>query len=184
MNAYIFDYISMILLVVVLIACSITDLRSQRIPNVLTYPTIVVALLYYLSLNGLDGFISSALGLMTGTCLLIVPYLMGGMGAGDAKLMGAVGAIVGVKGVIISFLLTAMIGGIYALLLIITKRYHFKGFLSNQLHKFIAFILTGKISPDDTAVLHTRPRLCYGLAIALGSIIYITLNLTGYTFPI
>ncbi len=183
MNEYIFDCISMIPLVVILIACAITDLRSRRIPNSLTYPTIVAALLYYFYLNGLDGLIFSTLGLMTGTCLLIVPYLMGGMGAGDAKLMGTVGAIVGVKGVIISFLLTAMIGGLYALLVIFTKRNHFKGFFSNHLHRFIAFILTGIISPGDTAVLRKRPKLCYGLAIALGSIIYITLILTGYSFP-
>ena len=53
------------------------------------------------------------------------------MGAGDAKLLGAVGSYIGAKSVFISFLFTAVAGGIYALLILILYNKKFKGFFTN-----------------------------------------------------
>jgi len=184
MDEYTIAYIPLLLLVVILIASAIVDLRSRRIPNALTYPTAVFALLFHYLLFGTNGLIFSTLGLLTGTCLLILPYLMGGMGAGDAKLMGAVGAIVGAKGAFLSFLLTAIIGGLYTILTILIQRNHFKGFLFAQLMRVKLFMMTGIIDPADGQTSCKRPKLCYGPSIALGSIAYIALYLSGYSFPI
>lgn len=167
-----------------LICAAIVDLRSQRIPNRLTFSGIVAALLYYCTFNGIDGIMFSVGGLLAGVGLLLLPYLMGGMGAGDAKLMGSVGAFVGVKGVFIAFLLTAIAGGFYSLFLIFSQKKHFKGFLKNQLISIQLFLLTREIIPNDTPDIQRRPKICYGLAIALGSITYMVLDVTGYSFPI
>jgi prepilin peptidase CpaA len=183
-NASLIPHIPALYLGLVLTAAAAIDLRTQRIPNILTLPSILIALGYYAISNGATGLLFSLGGLAAGIGLLMLPYLMGGMGAGDAKLMGAVGAFVGAQGVFIAFLFTAVAGGIYALLLLVAKRRQFNGFLRSQLETLKTYILLRQYIPDAIPEKKHRPRLCYGLAIALGSITYIALNLTGHTFPI
>jgi prepilin peptidase CpaA len=94
--------------------------------------------------------------------------------------MGAVGAMIGAKGVIYAFICTAIIGGVYALVLIIIHRSHFKGYLKKQMTTLWTLILTRKYIPDPIQASQERPRLCYGLAIALGTGLYMFLNQSGY----
>ena len=116
-------------LFVVLVIASVSDWRDQKIPNILTLPCFLVAPAYHAWVNGWGGFLFSAGGIGLGIGLLILPYLMGGMGAGDAKLMGAVGGFIGPKAVLYAFAFTAIAGGVYALLLIVLHRSQFPGFL-------------------------------------------------------
>ena len=103
----------------VLLVAVVYDLMLNKIPNLLTYPTMAFAIIYHGVTKGPAGLIFSAGGLLLGIALLILPYWVGEMGAGDAKLMGAVGAVLGPKGVFIAFLLTALTGGIYAIIALI-----------------------------------------------------------------
>jgi prepilin peptidase CpaA len=183
-NSTIASNLPAIVLTLVLAAAAAIDLRTQRIPNVLTLPSILIAIGYHSVSGGAGGLLFSLAGLAAGIGLLLVPYLMGGMGAGDAKLMGAVGAFVGARGVFAAFLFTAVAGGLYALLLLVMKRRHFNGFLRSKLETLKTFILTRQYIPDAIPEMKRRPRLCYGLAIALGSITYMALDLTGYALPI
>jgi prepilin peptidase CpaA len=178
----ILDSFLIIFLSVVLIIAAVIDIRIQKIPNLVTFPTMLIALVYHFYLRGLDGLLFSAGGLATGIALLIVPYLMGGMGAGDAKLMGAIGGMIGAKGVFIAFIYTAIVGGVYALVLILIHRQHFRGFFKKQMTTLRTFILTRKYIPDPVEAGKNSPKLCYGLAIALGTGIYIILDLSGYQF--
>jgi prepilin peptidase CpaA len=88
-----------IFLSVILIVSAVIDLRTQKIPNLITYPSMVIAFFYHWAFWGGNGLLFSFTGLSVGIALLLLPYLLGGMGAGDAKLMGAVGAMIGAKGV-------------------------------------------------------------------------------------
>ena len=176
------NYFLIILLLSSLIVSAIIDFRSQKIPNLITLPTATIALLYHFFIHGIDGLIFSALGLVTGIGLLIIPYMLGGMGAGDAKLMGAVGAVLGAKNVFVAFLFTAIVGGIYAVILILLNQKQFKGFFKKQLITLKLFILTRKFIPDPVEDSDKKPRLCYGVAIALGTCIYMGLDLSGYHF--
>jgi prepilin peptidase CpaA len=168
-----------IFLSVILIVSAVIDLRTQKIPNLITYPTMVIALIYHTTFLGGSGLLFSFSGLCVGTGLLLLPYLMGGMGAGDAKLMGAVGGIIGVKGVFYAFLCAAIVGGIYALVLLLIHR-DFINFFKKQITILWTFILTRKYVPDPIQNAQNRPRLCYGLAIALGTGLYIFFNQAGY----
>jgi prepilin peptidase CpaA len=144
-----------------------------------------VALVYHFVMNGLDGLLFSAGGLALGIAVFILPYLMGVMGAGDAKLMGAVGAILGVKGVFIAFLFTAIIGGVYALIVVLTKRQHFKNFFTIQAATLKTFIFTKQFIPIQGDQNEKKPKLCYGIAIAIGTLFSVFLEFSGfYTFPI
>ena len=174
------DYFSIILLLSILSISAIIDFRTQKIPNLITFPAIIIALLYHFLTNGIDGLIFSALGLAAGIGLLIIPYILGVSGAGDAKLMGAVGAIIGTKSVFIAFLFSALVGGIYALVIILLNKKQFKGFLKKQLITLQLFILTRKFIPDPVEEDNKKPKLCYGVAIALGTFIYMGLDLSGH----
>ena len=179
------DVFSVIFLSIILIVAAINDLRFQKIPNLLTYPAMGIALGCHVVMNGLDGLLFSAGGLALGVAVLILPYLMGGMGAGDAKLMGAVGAILGARGVFIAFLFTAIIGGVYALILLVVHRRSFKGFWQRQAATLKTLIFTRQfiLIPGDED--EKKPRLCYGIAIALGTLFSVFLEFSEYyTFPI
>lgn len=169
-----------IYLSVLLVTAATIDIRFQKIPNIITYPSMLIALSYNTITNGTVGLLFSAGGIAFGTALFIIPYLMGGMGAGDAKLMGAIGGVLGVKAVFFAFLFIAAVGGIYALIMVGFYRSHFRGFFRKQFDILLNFILTRKYIPNTEGIEKNRPRLCYGLAIAIGTGIYLILETTGY----
>ena len=170
----------LIILLVLVLPAAFIDLKSNRIPNILTFPGMLAALFYFSAANGLDGFFFSLKGIGLGIGLLLIPYMMGGMGAGDAKLMGVVGGFLGAKGVLAAFLFTAVIGGIHALCILLVYRKKFAGHLKDLLNRWSFFIFTKTylLEPEDNQ--SRRPRLCYGLTIALGTASYMSLSAFGY----
>lgn len=80
----IIDYVLLILL----ITCLYTDLTRRKIYNLALLPVLVIALVYHSASGGLPQGWWSLKGLALGTALLIVPFSMGGIGAGDVKFTG------------------------------------------------------------------------------------------------
>ncbi|GGF23944.1 type 4 prepilin peptidase 1 [Halobacillus andaensis] len=155
-----------ILLLTVLTICVITDIRSRKIYNVLTVPTVLIAILFHTILGGWQGFLFSSLGLLAGLGLLFIPFIMGVMGAGDVKLMGAIGALMGASFVFYTFLYAAIIGGLVAAVLLYRRRA--LGFVVKKL--FFSFLVfkgqAGSLSIDQQPGAATFP---YGVAIGLGA---------------
>jgi prepilin peptidase CpaA len=156
------------------------DIKSHKIPNFLTFPAMLLALCYYTALYGWSGLLFSAAGLAVGMALLFLPYLMGGMGAGDAKLMGVVGAGIGTHRTIEAFLFIVTMGCLYALLVVIIQRRRMKGYFTALWQSAVGAVLTKKYIPVESTV-NTRPKVYYGIAIAAGTLVYITLEFTGST---
>jgi prepilin peptidase CpaA len=173
------ESLAMILLALMVLFAANIDLKSNRIPNKITFPAILIGLAFHTWLNGFSGFMFSLKGAGLGLAIFIIPYLIGKIGAGDAKLMGAVGAFLGVKGVIIAFIYISFAGGIYLFILILFQREKFRGFFTELFHNFLAFVLTRKLDMDNTTKTSGRPCLCYGVAIAAGTWLYIGLELFG-----
>jgi prepilin peptidase CpaA len=163
----------------VLVSAAIFDIRAQRIPNFLTYPTMAAALVYHSFADGLGGFFFAMEGLGLGVGLFLMPYLMGLMGAGDAKLMGAVGAALGAKGVFQATLITAIVGGVYAVIVLLVHFDFFRGLLKRYAMTIKTLFFTGQLVLIPAAEGEHQPKLYYGVAIALGTVIYITLEMTG-----
>ncbi len=159
-------------LAAVLILSAAIDYRCRKIPNLVTYPTMAVAIGYHSVTSGGHGVWVSLAGLATGIALLVLPYVLGGMGAGDAKLMGAVGAAIGPKAVCIAFLYSAVLGGIWALLMILVMRQRFAQVIERRWMEFKLWVLTRRYepvpAPPDEA---SPPRLPYGVVIAMGTIL-------------
>ncbi len=168
----------------VLIAAAIFDLRYQKIPNALTFPTILTALAYAGFTRGLDGLLFSAGGMVLGMAILIVLYLMGGMGAGDVKLLGAVGAILGPLGVVNAFVLTAFIGVIYAVLVVLANYKQSRGFVVRIATMLKTFVCTRQFIYIPAPKGEEQPKLCYGIAIALGALCTIAWKLSHHNFLI
>src|SRR5207247_10859094 len=104
-------------LCVAVVGC-IWDLRSRRIPNVLTFGAAAAAFAYHLTTGGVGALGQSALGWLVGVLVFIVPFALRGLGGGDVKLVAALGAWIGwaddsfmAGGVIWLALYTAIAGG-------------------------------------------------------------------------
>lgn len=178
------DIFLIMFLGIVLIVATVTDLCFQKIPNILTFPVMVIALAYQGIMSGLDGLLFSAAGLALGIALLIVPYLFGVMGAGDVKLMGAVGAILGARGAFIAFLFSSIAGGIYALIILFVRRKECRAWVARYVTMLKTFVFTGHFIPIPAGEDEKTPRLFYGVAIALGTLFSVFLESLGYVFPI
>ena len=167
-------------LIILIFLSSAYDIKYRRIPNFINFHAILIGILYHSYNSGFDGFRFSLLGTITGICLLIIPYFLGKMGAGDAKLLGAVGSFIGAKSVFIAFLFTAVAGGIYALFVIILYKSKYNGFLTNLYYSGVNFSVTRKfVSFENGDDVRQRPKLYYGLAIAAGTGILLICAVTG-----
>ena len=174
------SFFTFLIIITLILFSSVYDIKYQRIPNFLTIPAMLVGIIYQTYISGLGGCRFSLIGTFTGIGLLIVPYFLGKIGAGDAKLLGAVGSFVGAEGILITFLFTALVGGIYALLIIIIYKSKYNGFFRNFYYSCVNFAVTLKfVSFENGEDIRQRPKLCYGLAIAAGTGIFMICAVTG-----
>jgi prepilin peptidase CpaA len=160
-------------LIMVLILALITDIRSHKIPNWLTYPTIFLAILLYFDVDGFRGLLFSTEGFGLGLVLLMPFHMLGVMGAGDVKLMGAVGAALGPGHLFYAFLSTVIAGGIYALILLLLQAGSLKELASGLYSALRTLVL---IKEPRFPRPHARERgskLYYGVAICIGTLSYI-----------
>lgn len=158
-----------IILVMVLIICFVTDLKQQRIYNKVIFPALIAVLLFHLGTSGFNGLRLSFIGFLVGIALLIIPYFLGGIGAGDVKLLALIGAIKGSDFVLNTALYMAVIGGIIALIIIISNGALAK--VLKQLWLWIYSLLCGikyRLEFPTSAFLKKYP---YGVAIVGGAFI-------------
>lgn len=95
------------------------DVLQYRIYNVFTYPLLLAGLVYHGAVGGAGGLVDSLLGTLFGFAILIPLYMLGGMGGGDIKLMAAIGAWLGLLLTFFVFLASALVAGLYGLLVIV-----------------------------------------------------------------
>lgn len=161
-----------LLLLLIVIPAAVFDWRQRRIPNWLTFSGVAVAIALNTFLYETPGLWLALKGLGIAMLVYFPLYMLRGMGAGDVKLMAAVGAVVGWQNWLGVLFLTAIFGGISALVLVLSRGRLHKTFTNMW---FIILSLWHRQAPyegnptldvkSDTAV-----RLPHGLAIAAGTI--------------
>lgn len=104
------------------LTAGITDFRYRKIPNWLTYPAIPIAILLHWIIAGGHAALLSLGGAAIGLCVLLPFVLLGGLGAGDWKLIGALGAFFEPRRLVPVLILTLMISGLMALGLLLWKK--------------------------------------------------------------
>jgi prepilin peptidase CpaA len=164
--------IALLLLFVAVIA--VVDLLTRRIPNWLTVSGALIAAAVHTWTSGASGSIDALAGLIAGLAAFLPFYLAGGFGAGDVKAMGAIGAILGIKGALLAAawtLITGAIGGLGVLILhgalpsLLARMHRW----AQQVHATYA---SGRLQFWESAPLDlARRRFPYGLAIACGTVV-------------
>jgi len=134
------------------------DVRYRRIPNWLVAIGLCSGLLLNVWLVGLSGIGVALFGTLAGLALLLPFYVLRGMGAGDVKLLAAVGALVGPQVLLSVGLYGALVGGVMSV----------GALLSRRRLSLLLGDLAQRRKPSPSGL-----KLPYGLAIASG--VYLTL---------
>lgn len=145
---------------------AVTDLKTGRIPNKLTFTGILGGLLLRLFTGGAGVFAAGLSGLFAGGLTILI-WILGGIRAGDVKLYMAVGAIAGIKFVIFVEIVSFIAGGAAAVIIII-KKHMWKDALNNLRGYF-----TGLLTANDIKFKHggKYSYFSFGWTIALASLI-------------
>ena len=148
------------------LAATVVDIRSRRIPNELTATMAGVGI--GLAATGLSGvsLVGSIAGLALGLALMLPGHALGATGAGDVKLMAAVGAIVGPALVFSAFLFTAIAGGVLAVAVAARRRS-----LGATLAGTGRLITAPAGARQELEAAGGSSRFAYGPAIAIGSVL-------------
>jgi prepilin peptidase CpaA len=154
------------------------DIRYRRIPNWLVLTGIVTGFVWNLYSSGWSGLGHAAAGLGLGFALYFPLYLLRARGAGDVKLLAAVGAITGPGNVLWIFLLTAILGGVIAMvILVLHKRVQHTFFNLSFMMSDLAKLKAPYKSSEELDVTTSKGmRLPHGAAILAGALAFIVIT--------
>jgi prepilin peptidase CpaA len=162
------------LLSAVLIVAAVIDGWKLKVPNWITFPLVIGGWVYSGMYFGWEGLCWSLLGTVVGLLLLLPAYAIGGMGAGDVKLLAGVGAWVWSTVTLYAFCVSAIVGGVIAVLMVLWRRdwlqhfYQFWSIFNEILEVRDPNALAAMAAERKSAML----LLPYGIPIAIGSIVY------------
>lgn len=162
-------------LMLILIPAALVDYKERRIPNILSMTGWLLGPLIHFAISGFPGLQISLLGFIILFALTFPFWLLGWMGAGDVKLMGSVGALVGSSKVWLVLLCIVITGMLFAIAILMLK-----GMLGDSFERYRAMIgLTVYsrkptfIGPGDDGKKETMP---YAVPIAFGTLIALLLS--------
>jgi prepilin peptidase CpaA len=162
---------------VTLVVAAVIDGYKLKVPNWLTFPMIISGWVYstvYSPYAGWEGLMFSLVGTVIGLALLLPAYAIGGMGAGDVKLLAGIGAWVWGTVTLWAFAVSAIVGGLIAIGMVLVQRRWGKH--QTQFWMICNEILTVKDPEKLSAIAAERKPsmllLPYGIPIAIGTIAY------------
>ena len=186
MNGTAVEVIAFVVLAGVLVAGGVTDWRTGKIYNWLTGPAMLVGLLLWLSaglagageLNGgVEGLKRSGFAMLAALVPMTLIFAAGGLGGGDVKLMGAVGAISGDwRCVMATAMYAFIVGGLMAVVLMIRNRLVWQTITR-------LFLVAAKGKAASQAPAADGPRVAFGAAICVGGIAAGVEYLLGVNYP-
>ena len=161
-----------VVLLLLVFAAAAWDIRFRRIPNWLSLAGVLLGIGLNSFLFGVPGFEMSLKGLGLASLIYLPLYFLRGIGAGDVKLMAAVGAMVGAQNWLVIFILTSVFGT-FAALVVIARR----GLVRRTFHNILLIVksLSARQAPyRQSPELDVRSsqgtRLPHAVAIACGSL--------------
>jgi prepilin peptidase CpaA len=148
-----------------LLGAVIYDFASHRLPNYYLLLGLLIGFAWQAWAAGWGGVVSASAGLATGLALFLPIYALGGMAAGDVKLMAVVGSFLGAGGTFWAGALSLIAGAVLGILYLF-----FKGHLNRFVIRYWAMAATrSRIAAEEgDAALHRFP---YAIAIACGTML-------------
>lgn len=162
------------LVCVVLIVAAVIDGWKLKVPNWITFPLVLAGWIYATAVGGWAGLGFSLWGTAVGLALLLPAYAVGGMGAGDVKLLAGVGAWTGATVTFFAFCASALVGAVIALGMVLYKRSfrkHYENFRS-IIGEFLVIRNPNELAALAAARKPSMLLLPYGIPLAIGSIGY------------
>jgi len=158
------------------VVASACDLRARRIPNLLTFGGAALGILFAVFAHGVSGLWISVGGWLAGCALFLPFWLLGGMGAGDVKLLACLGAWLGPEVTLWAALYASVAGGAMAVVVALVTGYLGEAVLNVQL--LLAHFWKSGLKPMPQVTLQRSrgPRLPYALPIAVGVVAAIWLR--------
>ena len=180
-TSHIESYWSSVVIAALVVTAAVVDLRCGKVPNWLTYPAILLglaghAVVGYASGGGFSGGVEqmglagALTGLAMGFSPLLLCWMAGGIGGGDAKLMGAVGALGGWRLVLGAMLFGFVIAGLMAVIVMVRKRI-IRRTVRRVWHTVVLLILPGVKPADPTGP--DSPTVPLAVALCLGTLVAI-----------
>lgn len=162
-----------IALVIAAVAC-ITDLKCRKIPNWLTFSAMIAGIGYHL-IADISRWSFPLLGIGLGLALLLVPFIAGGMGAGDVKLLMALGAFVGPQSLLWLFLYAGVAGGIFSLIYMACRL----GFIGMVIR--VKMTIESLWNREQRMMLQTitaegKLQIPYGVAVFAGTLVELVIR--------
>lgn len=157
------------------------DITARRIPNWL----IGVGAASGLTISAFQGwqvFLQSLLGLVVGIAVLVLPFAMGWIGAGDVKFFGVTGALLGVLFLPRVFFYSAIVAGIIAVASLLSGKVRIFSFKQIWLDVKIAIMSIGNVLPEPVRnkVPHRDQSIPWGVAFAAGALIAYYIDPMGH----
>ncbi len=150
---------------------AVLDWRSRRLPNLLTIPGLLLGIAVHTAISGWHGALFAVEGAGVAMLLLLTPVLMRVLGAGDWKLMGAVGAFLGPVFVIIVLLGAVLGSGVMAIFQMIYAQRVVETF-RNMKVLFRGFMAFGvKPNPEMSLDNPVRMKSPFGVAVAVATVL-------------
>jgi len=149
------------------------DVRYRRIPNVLVLGLLIGGLTINIAFGGFGGALTSVEGFALAFLPMFLIHVFGAMGAGDVKLFAAVGSVIGVSMVPLTFVVVVMLGAVLAIYTMLRS-----GTVFSTLHgvlRIFVGIMPGWEMPRFAIPPDRKHTIPYGVAIMVGSLIAATL---------
>lgn len=159
---------------IVLVVAAVIDGIKLKVPNWLTFPMVFAGLGYWAWTGGTAGVLFALAGAVVGLALLLPLYAIGGMGAGDVKLLAGVGAWVGAKLTLWAFVSTAVTGGLMAIVMVAWSGNFIKHWVQFQAIGHEILTIRNPVKLSEIAA-ERKPRMAllpYGIPMAVGSIAF------------
>lgn len=176
-------------LVLLLLVAAWQDSKDYNIRNKLVIPGAIIGVLINTFIPDAQCFFGALAGWILGLLLFLPFYLFRLMGAGDVKLMAMVGAYLGPEAVIIDIFYVIVTGGVLSII-VAYWRGVLKESFSNVLgivHELILNLFISKTShqsfklASSNNTINNTAKLPYGVAIAVGTLVYLVVNAAGYS---
>jgi len=157
-----------------LVLAAVIDGWKLKVPNWLTFPMVIGGWVYSTAAFGWEGLAWSLVGTGVGLVLLLPAYAIGGMGAGDVKLLAGVGAWVWGTVTFYAFCLSAVCGGLIALGMVFYrgKPHHHRQQFWSILNEILVVRNPEQLSTIAADRKGSMLLLPYGIPIAIGTIVY------------
>jgi prepilin peptidase CpaA len=147
-----------------------TDCRWRRIPNWLTIPAVLLGIAVNSATRGWMGMKESLFGLGLGLLILFPFVVLRSLGAGDWKLIGAVGALVGPRDLISVLFVTLLIAGVMALILVIWEKR--LGQTLRNIGRMLAAMASLRLPGEEVSLDNPESsKIPFGVAVAMAVIL-------------